>query len=485
MTRRTLLAVVGLTLVGAIIRFATLDVQSFWLDEAVTADVVGGSLTHMLHAVRDGESTPYLYYLVAWGWGNVFGAGEVGLRSLSALFGTATIPVAYLAGERLEDRRTGLATAGVVAVSPLAVHYSQEARAYALLVLAAALTFVAFGSLYRAAGSRRRMLAFWSGSCCLALLTHYFAVFLVAAEALVLAVRRAELRRGVLLALVPVGVTGLLLLPLAREQRSHGFADWIADDTLVTRVAQVVKQSLVGLDGPAERLTTTLAAAMAVTAVVCLVRWGNARRREAALVAAAVGGLAILWPLLAALAGSDYFNARNVVATFVPLAVIIGTGLASHSRIGAVVLASYTVLSLVILATVAVNVRYQRDDWRDLARDLGPATTTRAIVVAPDDGRIPLEYYRPRAVQVGPRGAIVREVVFVAMGRKVPGGGSSAPQPSTVAPPFPGLRLTQLRRASTYTILSYRSARPFRVRAGGVPNRFDNSSKQGLLIEKR
>jgi uncharacterized membrane protein len=39
--------------------------------------------------------------VLAWGWAKAFGTGEVGLRSLIALFGAATIPVAYAIGREL------------------------------------------------------------------------------------------------------------------------------------------------------------------------------------------------------------------------------------------------------------------------------------------------------------------------------------------------------------------------------------------------
>ena len=80
------------------VRFATLDVQSMWLDEAVTHSLVTRSFGGMLRAIPHSESTPPLYYVLAWAWARVFGSGAVALRSLSALFGTATIVV--LAGGR-------------------------------------------------------------------------------------------------------------------------------------------------------------------------------------------------------------------------------------------------------------------------------------------------------------------------------------------------------------------------------------------------
>ena len=55
----------------------------------------------MLRPIPTTESTPPLYYVLARGWAVVFGTGEVGLRSLSALLGTLTIPVVYAIGATL------------------------------------------------------------------------------------------------------------------------------------------------------------------------------------------------------------------------------------------------------------------------------------------------------------------------------------------------------------------------------------------------
>ena len=65
---RWLWALLAVILAGAAARFATLDVQSFWLDEAVTHELVTRSLGGMLGAIPDSESTPPLYYLLAWVW---------------------------------------------------------------------------------------------------------------------------------------------------------------------------------------------------------------------------------------------------------------------------------------------------------------------------------------------------------------------------------------------------------------------------------
>ena len=123
--------VAGCVVLGGVLRFATLDLQSFDHDEAVSGRVIDGSFADVLSTVPESERTPPLYYVLAWLWTRVFGTGEIGARSLSAVVGTATILVAFLAVRRLFGNRVGLAAAALVAVNPLLVWNSQDARSYA------------------------------------------------------------------------------------------------------------------------------------------------------------------------------------------------------------------------------------------------------------------------------------------------------------------------------------------------------------------
>src|SRR5436305_1859876 len=94
-------ALLGIAAGAAALRFSTLGVQSFWHDEAVTVGrVLHPGLGATLREIPSSEATPPLYYVLAWVWTKVFGTSEAGIRSLSALFGTATVPVAYAVGAR-------------------------------------------------------------------------------------------------------------------------------------------------------------------------------------------------------------------------------------------------------------------------------------------------------------------------------------------------------------------------------------------------
>ena len=127
------------------LRLSTLDLQSFWYDEAFTpVHVLHPSLWATLRSVVHTENTPPLWYVLAWADSRVLGTGEVALRLPSALAGIATVPVAWAIGRELAGRRAAVVCAALVAVNPLFVWYSQEARAYALFVLMAALAMLCF-----------------------------------------------------------------------------------------------------------------------------------------------------------------------------------------------------------------------------------------------------------------------------------------------------------------------------------------------------
>ena len=273
MTRRAgVLGVGTLTVLAALLRVPTLDRQSFWSDEAITALLTRMSFGEMLRVIPQTESTPPVYYVVAWLWARGFGDGEIGLRSLSALAGVATVPVAYVAGTALIGRRVGLAAAALVAVSPSLVWYSQEARSYALATLLCGASFAAFARVL--SSSAMSPLVLWSTFSVLAIWTHYFAVFVVAAEAvwLLLSSSGKTVRRAV----AATALGGVAVLPLALEQRANGFTELFGpSDRLSGRVIVVAKQLLVGQALPADRVVAGVAALIVAASLACILARGS------------------------------------------------------------------------------------------------------------------------------------------------------------------------------------------------------------------
>jgi mannosyltransferase len=277
-------AVTLVTAVGGALRFVGLLHQGFWYDEAHTVLLVELTPGRMLSQLPVHESTPPLYYLCAWVWARAFGFGEAGLRSLSALLGTATVPVGYLIGRRLASRRGGLVAAGLLACNPLLVWYSQEARAYGQLVLLSAVGFLFF--LIARERPAAAPLAGWAVASALALATHYLAALTIAPEAVLLLASCQRVIRWVFL----VAATGATLLPLALAQRATHLAAWIGRIPLGVRLQQLGDQLLAGF-GASRGLS--IAAGVGLLLAAPLLVHARPRERRNALLAAGVGVAAL------------------------------------------------------------------------------------------------------------------------------------------------------------------------------------------------
>jgi mannosyltransferase len=396
--------VAGLTVLAAGLRFATLGVQAYHHDEIVTASrVLRGDFWHAMDAVGFSESAPPLYYALAWLWTQLTGTGEFGLRSLSALAGVATVPVAYLLGAELRDRRAGLAAAALVAVNPMLLWYSQEARGYALLVLFTSLALLYFlraldrpgdvphlrypyGPLKHGTSLGRRDVVLWGAFSGLSMATHYFAVFPILAEAIWLLRRRG---RDSLRGLGVVAAFGLLLAPLAVHQMLQNHAEWIGNHSLGHRLWEIGVVFSVGEIGdiiarPERPALALVPAALAVGLFVLLATRGDCGERRAGGRVLAIAAVTVIIPLVLALLvpSKDYLLARNVLPALVPLLVAVGIGatLRGARRGGAVLGGALFVYSLGFCLAASLSPSLQRPDWESVAQRLGEPEAPRAMI---------------------------------------------------------------------------------------------------------
>jgi mannosyltransferase len=458
--------VLALTVLGAVLRFATLNVQSVWLDESATILLIHRGFSGMLSNLPESQSAPPLYYILVWAWTKVFGAGPIGFRSFSALAGTLTIPVMYQAG-RAVSQRVGVWAAVLTTVNPAMYYYSQEARAYALWILFTAVAFVLWQRALQAPDGRR--LALWAGASILAVLTHYFAAFLFVPEALILA-RRVGLRR----VLAPAGavvLVGLALAPLALAQTASGKVTWIEEASLPSRVGETAKLFVVGVYGPLEIVSAVLAGLLALAAAALLLRRGEERERRVAWDAAIVAAVAVALPLLsAATRALDVYDGRNVIAVWVPFAVVLACclGTARARAGGALLGAGLCAISLAVIAAIDVLPAYQRDDWRAAAHAVGKPASSSRVIVLERYGSAPLSVYvgfsSLRGVY-GPR-VTTSEVDFIAL-RSRRTGGAPAPARVNTRPPA-GFRLAGVTKTETFAVSRFVARRPVDLSANAL-----------------
>jgi mannosyltransferase len=459
----------ALTLLAAILRLSTLGEQSFWYDEAFTpVHVLHPSLTATLRSVVHTENTPPLWYLIAWADARLLGSGEYALRLPSALAGIATVPIAWAIGRELTARRTtAIATAAFVAVNPLLVWYSQEARAYALFVLFAALAMLCFLRALREPSPARMGAFALSGS--LALLSHYFAVFLLIPMVLWLLWAHVDRLRAVAPAIGVLVLVGLALLPLISAQGGHG-TQWIGQWALSSRLQAIPQYYLTDYYGAALGHGIELLVALPILAGLGLGLWRvlTPPEERGALIALAIAAGGILVPIVLVAFGADYLAPRNLLGAMIPLTALIAVIVASQraGRAGIALAVTIAVAFLAISLDVALSPRLQRGDWRGLARVLrssraaagGPAVAPSAVpadrraITTVELGAAPLEYYIPglRNLPAG-RSVSVNEIDET---------GYAPLRASAGTPPAPGFHLVARRDIHGLIVYRFVSATP-------------------------
>jgi hypothetical protein len=130
------MVLVGLMVVGTLLRTYRLGYQSLWNDEVVTWISAQGSPWRISTQRVENSNIPPLYYLVAGASLPLRGllGVEAALRTPSVLVGVLSLPLLFVVVRAWLDDRVALLAAAAMTVSPFHVWYSQEARPYALLL---------------------------------------------------------------------------------------------------------------------------------------------------------------------------------------------------------------------------------------------------------------------------------------------------------------------------------------------------------------
>jgi mannosyltransferase len=171
------------SVIGIVLRFYHLDYQSLWHDELFTLNLANPDLSirEMFHLISL-DTHPPLYVVLermsCW----VFGYTPWAARFTAAFLGVLTIPVMFLWGHLLADKRLGMIAASIFSVSVFAVGFSQEARDYTLLALCSALSS---WSLFMLTQNRTFKSALLHLTLTILFVyTHFFAWFLVVCQGL-------------------------------------------------------------------------------------------------------------------------------------------------------------------------------------------------------------------------------------------------------------------------------------------------------------
>jgi mannosyltransferase len=513
----------ALILLAAALRLSTLTEQGFWYDEAFTpVHVLHAGLGATLKSFVHSENTPPLWYLLAWADARVLGDGALALRLPSALAGISTVPVVWAIGSELSGRRAALIGAALVAVNPLFVWYSQEARAYGLFVFFAALAMLCFARLLHEPSGGRAAAFALSGA--LALLTHYFAAFLLVPMALWLLRERAA-RRAALPAIGALALVGLALLPLISAQGGHG-TQWIGRWALSSRLQAIPQYYLTGYSGGPLGHGIELLVALPLLAGALLGGWrlfaapargasqsvppssspapasarggdsSPSRSREGAAICLWIAAFAVLAPIVLAVLGADYLAPRNLVGAMIPLSVLIAILLAAiDGLLGWLLAGAGAAAFLAVTVDVDLSPRLQRGNWRDVAKLLrapvqareagalqgSPAGSTTAagagrVLTTVELGAAPLEYYLH---EMHLHNLSRHDAVTVS---EIDETGYSPLRPGAANPPAPGFRLIERRNVHGLIVYRFVSSIPRTVSEADLRRQVITNAHPEVLV---
>lgn len=206
--------------VGLILRLINLN-QSLWLDEAISVLATQNfSLLGMITDYAEADFHPPLFFIIIWLWSKVFGISEIAVRIPSVIFGVLTVYIVYLIGKKLHSKTLGLFSALLLAINPLHVYYSQEARMYSLAAMAVSLNIFLLIKLLK---GEKYKLIFLITSNILVFASDYVAYLIFPAQFIfLLFFKKREVIKKWFIAFTIAILSGILWIPIFLKQLDVG-----------------------------------------------------------------------------------------------------------------------------------------------------------------------------------------------------------------------------------------------------------------------
>lgn len=361
--------------------------QSLWWDEVinVTAAFNSGFLSYV-GGYTLVDFHPPGYFALLWVWIKLFGTSEVIVRLPSVLFALGTVWLTYLIGTKLVSKKVGIVASLLLALAPLHIYYSQEARMYSFASFATALSMYFFFSLME--NRKKAFVGYLLGST-LVLYSDYVAYFIFPAQLFYCLFFKRSLLKKVMLALFGstiLFIPWLILLPkqvgigLSTAENIKGWKKVVGGHgmkevgllvvkTLVGRISfpdKVIYGLLVGTAGLLFGLPILKSLPKLITGInLMLIFW------------------LVLPPVLAFLVSFQipvfsYFRFIFILPAFYLLAAVSLDRLKRET--GIIFLCLVVIMEAVFSFTYLFNPAFHREDWKGavayIDQESGPDTKT-------------------------------------------------------------------------------------------------------------
>jgi hypothetical protein len=377
-------------------------------DETLALFIGRKSLGGLLTTVLDQRGGAPLHFLFAWIVAHT-GGGFVGLRLISAIFATASVPIVALLGARLAGRAAGLVATVLISASWMLLFHGVYGRMYSLFLFTSALSTLAL--LNAIDRHSRRAWGLWVVAILLCVAAHPYGALVLAAQGVYVLVTRVRLRE-----MVPAFALVALI----------GTPFWRTDLVLAGRFDVGVGSGSTTLRGPsdvarylelvASDFTAGYTAAITIVLLLALAGFVSLvlRRPRSAILAASMLVTPMAALILARL-GSAAPMSRHLIFILPFFAVVVAEGilrLAAFAGRAAPVVAIVTAAAI-LPAEVAWGWHKTPDLYRGETHARVAARAAASAYLAatsrPDDV---LFGYEPLYLQAWDRGGKVSELVI-------------------------------------------------------------------------
>jgi hypothetical protein len=393
--RRSLGPLALVATLAAAVRLPGVYTQAFWQDEVASARILSlGSLSGVLARVARTESTPPLWYVLAWAAHHA-GLALRDVRLLSVAAGALLAAATVVLARRFVPETPALLAGLLVALGGQFVAHGQELRAYELFALVEVLFALALLDEVAAPGRARELRL--GAAVAASALTHYFCVFSAAAAIVWLwldpGVRRARARATA--AIAGGALATVWWAPSALRQFHQDRFWWIGPFSLRQVVAVPLRLFTFAFTGTASGLVLSFAA----LAVVGGGAYAS-RRSPAGRLAAALGVLPLLAAAVVWATGVRIFALRNLIGIGPFVAVTAAAAVAAIPR-RALVVCSAGAVALALGASLVVSETGEVPPYDVMARALVSEGWKPSIPIVVYGNalryRAPLEWYLPRS----------------------------------------------------------------------------------------
>lgn len=388
----------GILSLGLILRLISLN-QSLWLDEAINVMAAKSySFLGILTEYAKADFHPPLYFAIIWIWTKLFGFSEIIVRLPSVIFGLLTIWLVYLTGRKVYSKKLGILAAFLLALNPLHIYYSQEARMYSLATLAVGLNFLLFIKLIK---NEKVNFIFIIFSDLLILMSDYVAYLVFPAQLLfILLLKKNYLLKKWSISLLIALIVSSFWIPVFLNQINIGYR--VSSDIPLWKITvgsfdvkNIVLTYIKFIIGRISYPDKLIYAGMLMP--ICLLS-GYFLLRGIGFISVFNRKLLLTWLIIPTLLASlisllvpiySYFRLLFLLPAFL---ILISFGILSLKKYQNIFLMVFIFIEIFATLTYLVNPVFQREDWRGLVTFL-KSKQNMNILFESSGSFLPFDYY--------------------------------------------------------------------------------------------